>query len=250
MATTYELLYWPVLPGRGEFPRLIFEDAGVAYVDVGRLPEEQGGGFEAIRGGMGGQGEGFPVFAPPMLIVEEDGRRERIAQMPNICHFLGVRLGLAPEGALAQAQALTLMLTIADVTTELHDCHHPLGKGLYYEDQKEAAVEHTTAFVRGRLPRWLRYFETVLERGDGAHCIGGRHSYVDLALFQLLEGIAWALPTAFAHHMVDAPKLAALRERVAKRERVAAYLASPRRLAFNEHGIFRRYPELDIAPEG
>jgi glutathione S-transferase len=43
----------------------------------------------------------------------------------------------------------------------------------------------------------------------------------------------------------DVPHLVALRERVRARPRIATYLASPRRLAFNNNGIFRRYPELD-----
>jgi glutathione S-transferase len=37
----------------------------------------------------------------------------------------------------------------------------------------------------------------------------------------------------------------ALHDRVAARARIAAYLASPRRIAFNRSGIFRHYPELD-----
>jgi glutathione S-transferase len=36
-----------------------------------------------------------------------------------------------------------------------------------------------------------------------------------------------------------------VRDRVAKRPRIKAYLASDRRLAFNADGIFRHYPELD-----
>lgn len=42
--------------------------------------------------------------------------------------------------------------------------------------------------------------------------------------------------------------MVALRDRVAARPNIAAYLRSPRRLAFNESGIFRRYPELDLVP--
>jgi glutathione S-transferase len=34
-------------------------------------------------------------------------------------------------------------------------------------------------------------------------------------------------------------------ERVAARPRIVAYLRSRRRLAFNEHDLFRHYPELD-----
>jgi hypothetical protein len=41
------------------------------------------------------------------------------------------------------------------------------------------------------------------------------------------------------------PELLALRERVRELPRIAAYLASGRRMPFNQDGIFRRYPELD-----
>jgi len=41
------------------------------------------------------------------------------------------------------------------------------------------------------------------------------------------------------------PQTAAVHDSVAARPRIAAYLASDRRIPFNEHGIFRHYPELD-----
>jgi glutathione S-transferase len=41
------------------------------------------------------------------------------------------------------------------------------------------------------------------------------------------------------------PLLRGLAERAAGQPRIAAYLASPRRLAFNNDGVFRHYPELD-----
>jgi glutathione S-transferase len=46
------------------------------------------------------------------------------------------------------------------------------------------------------------------------------------------------------------PRLLSLRDRVAARPRIAAYLASSRRIPFNEDGIFRHYPELDINKKG
>ena len=57
----YELLYWPGIQGRGEFIRLAFEDAGVAYDDVARGPK----GVKAIMHVLNGEGvEGAPPFAP------------------------------------------------------------------------------------------------------------------------------------------------------------------------------------------
>ena len=37
---SYELYYWPNIPGRGEFVRLVLEEARAPYRDVGRLPAE------------------------------------------------------------------------------------------------------------------------------------------------------------------------------------------------------------------
>jgi glutathione S-transferase len=42
-----------------------------------------------------------------------------------------------------------------------------------------------------------------------------------------------------------APRVIALHERVAKRPRVAAYLASERRIPFSQWGIYRFFKELD-----
>jgi glutathione S-transferase len=43
----------------------------------------------------------------------------------------------------------------------------------------------------------------------------------------------------------DIPGLVGLRDRVAARPNIKAYLASDRRIDFNEEGIFRRYRDLD-----
>jgi len=239
MAETYELYYWPGLQGRGELIRLIFEQAGVDYVDVGRLPEERGGGAPAILAYYKGEREGHPAFAPPVLRVGE----VVLAQMPNICLFLGRRFGLAPEDEPGWLHANQLQLTIGDLINEVHDTHHPLGAALYYEDQKEAAQRRAQLFLEQRLPRFLGYFERVLGQNGGERMVGDRLSYVDLGVFQILSGLEYAFPRAFARQ--SAPGLLRLRDAVAARPRIAAYLASPRRLPFNEHGIFRHYPELD-----
>ena len=237
----YELYYWPEIPGRGEFVRLVLEEAGVPWVDVGRLPREQGGGVEAVVAYWAGRSEGHPVFAPPVLKQGE----LVLAQTAAICHFLGRRHGLAPDDEVGCAHALELQLTIADLVDEVHDTHHPISAALYYEDQKPAAKKRAAHFVGERLPRYLGYFERVLRHNGGEVLVRSRLSHADLSLFQALEGLAYAFPRAFARGSEATPGLLALRERVRARPRIAAYLASERRLAFNQEGIFRRYPELD-----
>jgi glutathione S-transferase len=136
------------------------------------------------------------------------------------------------------------MLTIADLIDEVHDTHHPIDVEQYYDEQKDAARLRAAAFLDHRLPKFLRYLERNLERGGGTF-FGRRITYVDLAAFQIVEGLQFAFPKAFGKQRRKAPKLVALHERVAARPKIAAYLASPRRLPFSEHGIFRHYPELD-----
>jgi glutathione S-transferase len=242
----YELFYWPGLPGRGEFIRLVLEDAGAPYVDVARLPSDQGGGVEAIMRLLRGEPEGLLPLAPPILRAGA----LTLAQVANILQFLGPRLGLAPTDEAGQLAANQLQLTIADLVAEVHDTHHPISTGRYYEGQKEAARERSAAFLEQRLGRFLGYFERVLDRnreGAGQYMVGSAISYVDLSLFQVLEGLEYAFPRAFAQASAAIPGLLALRERVRQRPRLAEYLASRRRVAFNENGIFRRYPELDLA---
>jgi len=243
MAEPYELYYWPPLQGRGEYIRLIFEDTDTPYVDVGRQPAEQGGGMDAIVAYYNGDRPGQPAFAPPVLKVGE----LVLAQMPSICLYLGRRLGRCPQDEAGWLHANQLQLTLADLVDEVHDTHHPLGASLYYEDQKEAAKKRSALFLEQRLPRFMGYLSRVLAHNGGEVLVGDAISYVDLALFQTLEGIAYAFPRAFAWQAEQASELIALRDRVAARPRLATYLASERRLPFNEDGIFRRYPELDLS---
>jgi glutathione S-transferase len=237
----YELYYWPDIPGRGEFVRLVLEQAGTPYRDVGRLPADQGGGADAVLAFWAGQREGHPVFAPPVL--KQGGLV--LSQTAAICHFLGRRHELAPPDEADQAQALALQLTIADLVLEAHDTHHPISSWLYYEDQQAEARRRAPHFVGQRLPRFLAYFERVLRHAGGEVLVGGRLSHADLGLFQALEGLAYAFPRGFALASEATPGVLALRERVRELPRIAAYLASERRLPFNQEGIFRRYPELD-----
>jgi glutathione S-transferase len=245
----YELYYWPSIQGRGEFIRLAFEAAGVAYLDVARSPESKGGGAKAIRAILEHSeagAEGPPAFAPPVL---RHGTLV-LAQTANILLYLGPRLGLVPDDEASRLHAHQLELTIGDLLVEAHDVHHPIGSGLYYDDQKPESLRRSEQFLVHRAPKFLGYFERVLERNaaaGGRHTVGTALSYVDLSLFQVVCGMRYAFPLAMARLEKKAPLVVALRDQVAAEPRVAAYLASPRRIPFNEHGIFRHYPELDRA---
>jgi glutathione S-transferase len=241
MHKPYELWYWPGIQGRGEFVRLALEDAGAPYVDAARTP----GGMAAMMRMLRGEGlKGTYPFAPPFL---KDGTLV-IAQTANILAYLGPRLNLVPRDEARRAAALQIQLTIADLVAEAHDAHHPIASSQYYEDQKAIAKKRSAVFVRERIPKFLGWLERLLERNAAHHLLGRSASYVDLSAFQIVGGLQYAFPRAMARMRRRIPRLLALRDRVAKRKKLAAYLASDRRLPFNEEGIFRHYPELDVPP--
>lgn len=236
----YELYYWPSIQGRGEFIRLTLEDAGADYVDVARLPK-RGGGVPALMRMLEDESVARAPFAPPFL----KAGNLVIAQTANILLYLGPRLGLVPKREAGRFWAHQLQLTIADWLLEVHDVHHPIAGGLYYEDQKREAKRRAGHFRAERLPQWLDYFEQVIERNRSGYAMGRAATYVDLSLFQMIAGLRYAFPRAMARLERKQPRLAALHDRVAARPRIAAYLASTRRIPFNQQGIFRHYPELD-----
>jgi glutathione S-transferase len=237
----YELHYWPGIQGRGEFVRLALEEAGVEYVDVARLPVKQGGGEQALVGLM--QELDPPPFAPPFLV----SGTEVIAQTANILMFLGLNHNLAPSDQAGRLWVNQLQLTIADLVAEAHEVHHPIASSLYYEDQKAPAKKRAQHFRKERIPKYLGYFERILQAGgeSGAGLAGELLCYADLSLFQVVRGLQYAFPKAMAALQPQLASVLALAQRVETRPNIARYLASPRRIAFNQQGIFRHYPELD-----
>jgi glutathione S-transferase len=231
----YELYYWPGIQGRGEYVRLALEEAGADYVDVAR-----GARGTAAMMRMMEQG-GTPPFAAPFL----KAGKLVIGQTANILLYLGSRHGLAPKTEAGRLWVHQLQLTIADLVLEIHDTHHPLGPSLYYEDQKAPAKKRTEEFWNERVPKYLGYFEQLLKTGGGAYVTGRRISYVDLSLFQIVAGLRYAFPKRMKAFEGDIPRLVELHDRVAVRPNIKAYLASDRRIPFNEDGIFRHYRELD-----
>ena len=233
----YELYYWAEIQGRGEFVRLALEEAGADYVDVAR----HGSGEERMIALMTKGRMETPPFAPPFL---KAGKRV-IAQTANILLHLGARHRLAPANEAGRLWAHQLQLTIADFLVEIHDSHHPVASGLYYEDQKKEAKRRAEDFRKTRVPKYLDYFDDVIARSGGPFLLGRRLSYPDLSLFQIVAGLRYAFPKMMKRFEKKVPRVIAVHDRVAERPRIAAYLASERRIPFNEMGIFRHYAELD-----
>jgi glutathione S-transferase len=239
----YLLYYWPSIQGRGEFVRLALEEAGAKYRDVAR-ESGRGAGIPAMMKLMQGRAVKHPSFAPPFL---KSGRL-LIGQTANILQFLGQRHGLAPSDAAGRLWVSELQLTIADFVAEVHDTHHPVAAMLYYEDQKKEAKRRSADFLQSRVPKFLGYFEKILARNArGSHYLAGsKVSYADLSVFQIVAGLGYAFPKSAAQQARKFRRVFALHARIQERERIAAYLASERRIAFNNDGIFRHYPELDV----
>jgi len=236
----WRLYYWPTIPGRGEFVRLVLEEAKVPYIDVGRVE-----GFEKVRDFVWARTEGFPAAAPPVI---QRGTTV-LSQSMNICLFLAEKYHMLPPGENGKFVANQIALTLADFVSEAHDVHHPLSGTLYYEDQKEMALKKASFFCSLRIPRFLKYLEEILTRNTesgGKALVGPSFSYVDLIAFHVVLGLEYAFPKNMAKIKGSCPKLFQLKELVAQRPNTAAYLASDRRKKFNESGIFRNYPELDI----
>lgn len=239
----YELFYWPSIQGRGEFIRLALEAAGADYVDVAR-ESGRGLGVAAMMRLMDGPSLERPPFAPPFLRAG----KQVIAQTANILQYLGPRLNLVPKTEAARLWTHQLQLTVEDLVVDVHQTHHPVASNLYYRQQKPEARRRAKYFTEERAPELLHYFERVLQcnsTGKG-YMIGRSMTYVDLSMFQIIAGLRYAFPKMMTRLEPKLPGLVALHERIAQRPNIAAYLASARRIPFNEDGIFRHYPELEM----
>jgi len=234
----YQLYYWPTVQGRGEFVRLALEEAGADYVDVARKK----GGVPVMMKIIENKSSARPPFAPPFIKIGN----QVIAQTANILFFLGPRLNLAPRDEASRLWTHQLQLTVTDLVVEIHDTHHPITSWLYYEEQRPAAKRRTKDFWRYRVPKFLGYFERVLQRNGGQFLVGRKLTYIDLSLFQIIEGLRYAFPKRMKRFEKKIPGLVALHDRVARRPRIKAYLASKRRIRFSQWGIYRYFKELDV----
>ncbi|MEK9679181.1 MAG: glutathione S-transferase [Rhodospirillaceae bacterium] len=239
----YLFYYWPHIQGRGEVVRLALEEAGADYRDMTREPDDADAQRQVNLDILLDNSLERPPFAPPFLV---DGDLT-IAHAALILQYLGPKLGLVPDNEADRLFAHQIQLTVTDLLMEVHDTHHPIASALYYEDQIEESKKRSASFIEVRIPKHMGYYERILANNPAASgwMIGEELSYPDLSMFQVVEGLSYAFPKAFAKVAGDYPLMMALRDKVAARPNTAAYLASDRRVPFNTMGVFRHYPELD-----
>src|ERR1700688_4037089 len=178
----YELYYWPGIQGRGEFIRLALEEAGADYVDVARRGKS---GLATMTKLLESKSLARPPYAPPFLKAGKD----IIGQTALILFYLGPRLGLVPRDEASRLWVHPLQLTITDLVVHIHDSHHPVSGWLYYEEQKPAAKRRTQDFWRYRVPKFLGYFERVLNNNGGTFLARPRYLDVDLSMLEIVDGL-------------------------------------------------------------
>ncbi|MGZ3195739.1 MAG: glutathione S-transferase [Croceibacterium sp.] len=230
---SYQLWYWPGIQGRGEFVRLALEAAEIEYEDLAR---EKGAG--ALVEDLHSR-SGIKPLAPPYLV---DGDL-CIGQTAHILAFLADRHDFGAGELETDLQLIQLQLDVTDIVAEVHNVHHPVAGALYYHDQMDAAYEAAQHFRDERIPKFLDHFEGALEENGGPFMLGDGWTHVDTSLFQLMEGLDYMFPNRM--RQLGYPRLELCRKAVMEIDGIAQYLASDRRLPFNEDGIFRHYPELD-----
>src|SRR5262249_47494524 len=159
------------------FGRLALEDAGASYDDVARKP----GGMNRMMAMLNGGCDKRPPFALPFLKAGQ----LVIAQVADILFFLGPRLKLAPRSQAGRLWRNLQPLTMTGFVKEIHDTHHPIGSGLYYEAQKPEARRYAGNFLDERVPKYLGYFEMVLKKSGGPFLLARKTTCIDLSIFQL-----------------------------------------------------------------
>ena len=237
----YGLHYWPTIQGRGEFVRFALEYAGIRYIDVARDPRQRRwrGGTARVTCGRRSTSSGVcaALSATVDMVIGQTFQH-------SSCFWDRI---MRSRRSMRRAGGGThqLQLTLADFVAEVHDTHHPIGVGLYFEDQRAEAGRRARVSRRAcaEIPRLLRARGRGNPAGSGL-LVGQDVTYADLSLFQVVAGLRYAFPKMMAK---IGPIAAARRiaRSIADEPRIASYLASSRRIAFNEEGIFRHYAELD-----
>jgi hypothetical protein len=124
-------------------------------------------------------------------------------------------LRLVARNGQARTWTHQIQLTLCDFVGEAHDTHHPISSGLYFEGQQTEALRRARDSCSTRMPKFLRWFESHLQRNPGGsrHLVGGKLRCADLSLFQMVEGLQYAFPKVAQQAQVVTPLVQQLRAR-------------------------------------
>ncbi|XP_046580442.1 glutathione S-transferase P 1-like [Haliotis rubra] len=226
----YELYYWPgsfVGPGRAEFVRLLFIEAGVPFKHISE-------GIMEMFKQADQKWTGYPTLAVPLL---KKGSFE-LSQTPVICRYLGKQFGLYPDNEEDQWHAEQINATVHDYIAEGRLSFHGINPvGSYFGQEKETQP-YIDRFLAERLPKYMKHFEKILAANDGGkgYVVGGKVTFADLGLLHVLRATAAQFPEAWA--AVDyAPLVKAFKDRMEARPNLAAYFKSDKCIPFSGNSM-------------
>jgi len=236
----WELYYWASIKdgknrmiGRGEFVRLLFEAAGVPFVDHGVQDPSSVAAFV-----FGGNKDGFPVFAPP-IIKKGDFV---LFSTPTIMRYLGKQFGLYPKSGEDEAHADAVMELATDFIAEGRLVFHPKCFIASYYEQIEESKPYVAWFEDQRLGKFLNHFEKLLNYNEtrfrsSGFVVGNELTYADIALFHVLDAAQNQFPQAFEKVISATTHLRPFMTKIRELPRVSAYLASDRRGSYEGNSM-------------
>ncbi|GAX83827.1 hypothetical protein CEUSTIGMA_g11251.t1 [Chlamydomonas eustigma] len=221
------LVQRPFVKGRGEYIRLIFEEAGISYEEPGRT-----GGMEAVASfcWKGGNPH-FPARAPPIVQCGDFV----LCNTPAIQAYLGKRFGLMPENMEGAAHVESLLNIVTDAVAEGRLAYHPKDYYSSHKGQEEASVSYIKQYVETRLPKYIQYFQDVLAKNPCGGCflVGDKLSVADLAVFHYMKAAEHHFKEAYESLIINTPLLFMLVQNVSERPKIKAYLSSDRCLPWD-----------------
>ena len=201
----YELYYWPGIQGRGEFVRLALEEAGADYVES---PAGRAGA--ACRHDETARGQGQRAAA--LRAAVSQGRKVVIAQTANILLYLGSRL--TSRRATRPENCGPISCSSPSPTRRANPRHPSSGVGLaLFRGAAPGGAAAHPGFPALPGAEIFRLFRARAEEHGGTYMVGRRTSYVDLSMFEIVEGLRYAFPKRMKRFEKKVPGLVALRDR-------------------------------------
>jgi glutathione S-transferase len=243
-AYEWTVVYHPCnFKGRGEFLRLMLEDAKISYKDTGTDLYGPSGMMDAFRGSVDAvtadeKSQPFPLLYPPAILhrpVGGDGCQQIMVNQVGACMiYLGDELGYAPTTHAEKARANCVLLNSLDYISEGRSSFHPVDNKKSYKDQKDEGDRKSKLFSQDRMLVYLHYFNKIVKKNGKSQSpiAGGSNiTYADFALFQVVDATAFQFNSEFYANAWDSARVPELKEHyvwMKARPNLQAYFASDR----------------------